>query len=442
MKKWGEAMSIRRRLLILVLLAFILNIALVYADNNDSGWKGYGLYNLSKSGVTITNESDMVKISGSNVEAVYEYTIRNDSDKEIVASLGIPDNGTSKFSVHDGSKYLKYWKTSDDYVKKNYGVEKLPDHKSGWHIFNMVFSKGQSRTIRISISAEIVAADNDTYAISIFKDRSYPYTILSEKINYRLIFEDFRPYNIVAIEGFQPDVITDEGDINLSYVGNYGGGGQIIYQPIDKMAAERLGTSAYKKPKAILKDFIAKNYQRTIDQCNEYIEAPADKNLSVEQIKYIKAESYRLSGMKNEYLQTLDEIDTAKLYPGRIRYKLLIDKLELYDSAGNKDGINSILKEMIPEIKVSYPYMLHWLDSNGYKLEEDKEDPLLSTHTENTEELKNKGSVNIPEVLLKIAGIIRDSWISYLVIGFILGFIVGRISKRKKRRRSVYMFRD
>jgi hypothetical protein len=97
---------------------------------------------------------------------------------------------------------------------------------------------------------------------------------------------------------------------------------------------------------------------------------------------------------------------------------------------------------MIPEIKVSYPYMLHWLDSNGYKLEEDKEDPLLSTHTENTEELKNKGSVNIPEVLLKIAGIIRDSWISYLVIGFILGFIVGRISKRKKRRRSVYMFRD
>lgn len=443
MENRGDDMRRGNKLLVLVLLILMLGITSIYADSADSGWKGYGLYNLSKSGITVTNEIDTVKIAGSNVEAVYEYTIRNDSGREIVASLGIPDNGLNKFSIYDGSKYLKYWKTNVGYVKDNFGLDNLQDKKNGWYIFNMVFSTGQSRTIKISISAEMKMAENDTYDIGIFKDRSYPYTILSERTSYILTFDNFRPYNIVNVEGLQPEQISNEGEVSLSHEGNYGGGGLITYQPIDKMAADKLGASSYKKPKTIVRAFEAGNYRDVVNYCNEYIEAPADKNLTIEQVEYIRAESLRLLGMKDEYLQALNDIDTAKLYPGRIRYKLLVDKLELYDSQSNNEEINKILSEMIPETRDSYPYMFYWLESNGYKLEEEPKDPGLTTHTEKTGELTNKRSFNIPGIILKLFNSARKSWISYLVIGFIIGFIVGRISKKSnRRRRSIYMYRN
>lgn len=164
----------RKKPLVFMLLILLLCATSIYGDNTDSGWKGYGLYNLSESGITVTNESDTVKISGSNLEASYEYRVSNDSGKEIVASLGIPDDGISKFGIYDGSKYLRYWKRSDAYVKDNYDLKNLQDNKNGWYIFNMVFSPGQSRTIKVSISAEMKKAENDTYGIGIFKDRSYP----------------------------------------------------------------------------------------------------------------------------------------------------------------------------------------------------------------------------------------------------------------------------
>lgn len=443
MENRGEGVGMRNRTLVLLMFVLISCIGRVYGDNADSGWKGYGLYNLSKSGITVVNESDTVKISGADVEAVYEYTIKNDSNRDIVASLGIPNNDISKFSIHDGSKYLRYWKTNAGYVKDNYGLEDLQNYKNGWYIFNMVFAPEQARTIKVSIEAEMKKAENDTYSVGIFKDRSYPYTALSQKVSYRLNFEDFRPYNVVSIEGLQPEQVSYEsGEINLSYEGNYGGGALITYQPVDKMTVDKLGASAYKKPKAIAKAFLGGNYQDAITYCDEYMESPSDKNLSIEQVKFIKAESLRLSGKKQEYLEALNDIDTAKLYPGRIRYKLLLDRLETYDSLNNSEEMNKILEELIPETKGSYPYLFYWLDSNGYKLQEEQVDPGLVTYAEKTAGAKSKGSFNIPEIALKLLESIGKSRITYIVVGFAAGFVVGRLTKRRRRRRSVYMFRN
>ncbi|MGE5633500.1 MAG: hypothetical protein ACM3TR_20735 [Caulobacteraceae bacterium] len=435
-------MNIRKKSLFLVFLVLLLCFSVVYGDNTESGWKGYGLYRLTDSKTSVLDESDTVTVAGNQVTAVYEYTIKNDSTDENVVNFGYPDNGIYEFSVHDGSKYIKYKSRGMDYLKNNYRVENLKTTVDRWFLFSMVFEPGQSRHIKVTIKAEIKKAGNDTYSLNIFKDRGYPYAILGGKVNYRLSIADFKPYDIVSLEGVKPEQITDKGEINLSYSGSYGSGAVIGYQPVDKMAIDKLAASSYKKPKAISKAFLDKKYNDAITYCNEYINAPSDKNLSTEQVKFIKAESLRLSGRGDEYLQALGEIDVQKLYPGRIRYKIAVDKLGLYDSRNNKDEMNKLLAELIPETKSSYPYMFYWLSSKGYNVEEAQNNADILTHSDKLGELGKKASMNIPGMVLGLFASMRKSWITYIIIGFILGFLTGRITKRNKKKKSVYMFRN
>jgi hypothetical protein len=74
--------------LIFTVLIVVMSTSLIYADRVDTGWKGYGLYNLNKSEVSILNEQDTVTINGGNASAVYEYTIKNNSTNDITVNFG------------------------------------------------------------------------------------------------------------------------------------------------------------------------------------------------------------------------------------------------------------------------------------------------------------------------------------------------------------------
>ncbi|KUO71780.1 MAG: hypothetical protein APF77_18705 [Clostridia bacterium BRH_c25] len=439
----GENMYNKIKVLIFTVLVVVLSAAAVYADRVDTGWKGYGLYNLNKSEVIISNESDIVTINGGNAAAVYEYTIKNNSGKNITVNFGYPDNGIKKFNVHDGSKYLSYKTRDTAYLKTNYGVQNLQTPEVRWYLFNMVFTPDQTRTIKVNIEVEMKKEENDTYGLSFFKDRSYSYAINSEKTDFTLKLEDFKPYNIYELDGIKPEEISSEGVIALSYGGSYGSGVSLRYQPIDKMAVERVNASTYKKPKAIVKAFDAKNYDEALKLSDEYIAEPADSRLSLEQVKYIRAESIKLLNNSDEYLSAVEQLDISKLYPGRIRYKVLVDRLEAYNAVNNDEGIDKILEELIPEIQQSYPYLLYWLDQKGYRLSEsEQEDPGIATHTENAANASSRKSFDILGAVIVLLTTLRESRWTYTVLGLLVGFILGRFSKRSKRKKSVYLFRD
>lgn len=436
-------MKNRYKLLVFTVLVVVMTASAVYSDQIDTGWKGYGLYNLNKSEVSILNESDNVIINGGKVAAVYEYTIKNNSGKSITVNFGYPDNGISKFSVHDGSKYLSYKTRNPSYLKSNYGVQNLQTPETRWYIFNMAFTPNQTRTIKVSIEADMKMAENDTYTLNFFKDRSYSYAISGESVQLTIKLEDYKPYNVIELEGIEPEAISEDGTLKLSYKGNNYTGASINYQPVDKMAIDKLNASAYKKPKAIAKAFNLKDYSQAITLCDEYIGSPADSKLSLDQVKFVKAESIRLQNNKSEYISLIDQLDTSKLYPGRIKYKVVLDKLDAYNSMNNDEAINQILEQLIPETRQSYPYLNVWLERNGYKLEE-SEPPVtgINTHPSNTPPSSKGKGFDVLGIALKLLAAIKESRWTYVAVGVIIGFILGRVTKRNKKRKSVYLFRD
>ena len=430
------------KFLVLAVLVMTMLPAAAYADSIDTGWKGYGLYNLNKSDVSITNETDNITINGEKVTAVYEYTIKSNADKDISVNFGIPDNGIVKFSIYDGSKYLNYKTRNTSYLKSTYGAENLQTPDGRWYLFTMVFKPGQTRSISVSFEAQMIKAENDTYGLSFFKDRGYSYAINSERTSMTLNLSDFKPYYIYELEGVKEEQISNDGVAVFSFSGDYGNGIFLRYQPIDKMALDSLGKSTYKKPKSIVKAFNEKKYEEALALCNEYINSPSDSSLNLEQVKFIRAECIRLSGNYEEYLSTVEQLDISQLYPGRIRFKIFHDRLIAYKNTGNDEGVNTILKELVPETEQIYPFLYHWLVRNGYKLEEAEpaaED--AAPQKDQAGAAVNKGFDVLGAVIGFFTFITESRW-TYVLLGFLAGFIIGRLTKRRKKSKSVYLFRD
>jgi hypothetical protein len=429
--------------LIFTVLIVVMSTSLIYADRVDTGWKGYGLYNLNKSEVSILNEQDTVTINGGNASAVYEYTIKNNSTNDITVNFGYPDNGIYKFSINDGSKFLSYKTRDNVYLKNNYKVEGLQTPDGRWYLFNMAFKPGQTRVIKVSIEAEMKRAENDIYGLSFFKDRSYSYAIPSEKTKLTLKLTNFKPYSIFELEGIKPEDISNEGAATLSYSGSYGSGASMKYQPIDNMAIDRLNASEYKKPKAIVKAFKAKNYKEALTLCNEYISAPSDNRLSLEQVKYVKAECNRLLNNNQEYMNDIEQLDISKLYPGRIKYKIMLDRLSVNDTMNNDAAIDKILGELMPETQQNYPYLHYWLNQNGYKLSESgQKEADIPTYAEKAIKSASEKGFDILGTTIKVIATLKESRWTYTVLGLLAGFILGRLTKRGKKKSSTYLFRN
>ncbi len=429
------------RFCVFSLLLAIISAVVVFADNTDAGWKGYGLYNFNRAGIVIDYESVNVIINGDNASAVYEYTIKCNSDKNTVVNFGYPDNGITKFTVNDGNKFINYKTRNKLYLKNNYKAENIQVSEDLWFLFNMTFSPGQTQKIKVTIESRIKKDNNDTYPLSFFNDRNYPYVVSGDNISLAIVLDNFRPYNVIELIGLNQEDISDKGEIRISYDNGYGRGISIRYQPVDKMVLDKLNTSPYKKPKAIARAFSEGNYNEALKLCNEYISAPADSSLNIEQLEYIKAECLRLLNNIGDYLNIVDNLDTTMLYPSRIRYKILIDKMEIYNAAGDNDSINKILKQLIPEIRQSYPYLNSWMKNNGYEIRETEQEPQAAAHrTDNP--VKSPKGFDVLGALISFITTARESRWLYVIVGFLIGFIAGRKVKRKKKERSVYLFRD
>lgn len=441
-KDRGGNMCSKQKMLLFTVLIMVMITATVHADTAGTGWMGYGLYNLNKSEVSISNETDNVTVNGSNISAVYEYTIKNNSDKSITVNFGYPDNGITKFSVHDGSKFLSYKTRETAYLKSNYGVNELQTPDGRWYLINMAFTPGQTRTIKVSLEAAMKKEENDTYKLNFFKDRGFSYAIKSEKASLALKLSSFMPYNVFELDGIKPEEVSGDGSIKLNYSGDYGNGAALRYQPVDRMVLDKLNLSEYKKPKAIVKAFREGRFQEAKTMCEEYINAPGDNTLSIDQVKYVRAECMRKLNDNEGFLKAMDEIDSKGLYPARVGYKIAIDRLAAYNSLDKDEAMNDLLKELLPDTKTSYPYLNYWLVKNGYQLVEDKADIVTPTGKPTDAVSKTGKGFDILGALIAMINTLRESRWTYALLGLLIGFVLGRLTKRNKRRNSVYLFRD
>jgi hypothetical protein len=306
----------------------------------------------------------------------------------------------------------------------------------------MAFEAGQTRTIKVAIDASIKKEANDTYSLSFFKDRGFSYGITGERTGMTIKFTDFKPYYISELDGIKPEDISGQGEVKLSYGGSNGSGASLKYHPTDKMVIERLNASEYKKPKAIAKAFGSGKYEEALTLCDEYIKAPSDNNLNIEQVKYVRVECMRLSGKNEEYLKAIEEIDTAKLYPARIGYKIAYDRLEAYNAVNDDNGIDKVLAALVPDTEKNYPYLSFWLTHNGYELKAQEAAEVPTVTPNSVKPTKTSKGFDVLGAVLSFFTLLRDSKWTYGVLGLLVGFLIGRLTKRNKRKGPVYMFRD
>ncbi len=419
--------------LLVACMLFALS-ASVYGDDPE-GYNHYGVYNLKNLNIEVAAGSETVTVSQDQVRTVYEYTILNKDSTAVEAVFGVPDSGIHRFvPTVDGSQ-VKYRTRDEAYLQRNYGVQGIEPEKKLWFLFNVNIGAGEARTFKIDLSAAVPQDKDNSYTLKLLEGRGYAGVIKGTRLPFKLAAEAFRPYDLIALEGLPYEHFSDTGEVNLTMEGQ--SGITVRYQPVEKLLYGKLLASVYKKPKAIARAVVGKKFTEASVLCDEYLAAPLDAKLEPEQVRMAQAEALRLGGDYIGYLEKLEDLDLTKVYPDRMRYKTAFDKIQYYDTIANAAALEEAVKALYSEVKGAY--LGFWLESNGYIREESK--PAVPAPSAAEPKDSDRKPNPFAAMARTFSGFKYQGTV-LLVLGFALGFIVGRMSRKKRRSRSMYLFRD
>lgn len=422
--------------LIFVCVLFALSIT-VYGDVTSEGYSHYGLYNLKNSDLEVTGGSETVTVKSNQIQTIYEYTIINKGNSDIEAVFGIPDSGIQRFAAYANNKSVKYRTRDEAYLKRNYGVQSIKPEKKTWFLFNLYIGAGETRTIKVDLSAATTLGKDNAYTFNLMEGRGHAGVIKVSQIPFKFVIEAFKPYDLVALEGLTYEQFSDSGEISLNTDGQ--AGIKVRYQPVDKLLLSKLTTSTDKKIKAIAKAAAEKKYSEAAMLCEEYLKSPVDTGISLEQVKMIQAECLRLTADYDGYLSLVKGLDMTKIYPDRIALKIDYDKIQHDDSANSDAALQETINGLHPKVQGSY--LGFWLENNGYVYKELSPTP-VPTDDSSVQAKSGNFFSNIFKMIVQKYAEFKYKWVIYILIGFVLGFIVGRVTKRDRRSRSLYLFRD
>lgn len=434
-------------ILVILLLISIISMVKVYADDTKV-WNGYSIYNLNGAAVEVDSETRSCTIYGSRISSVITYTVRNGSKDEITAIMSLPVNNIDSVSVSDNGKDLKLRSRSLQSIRNTYNIDGLLPQATTWYSFTIYLGAEESHTLQVKTEEILQLNEDDTYSLAFFKDKGNASVISGKNIQFKAEFSDYRPYNIVDTDGLQYSDLSSSGIINLNMKSDAVSSFTIKYQPVEKMILDKLSLSKYKKPKAIATAYRSMDYATAATLCDEYIELPQDKQLNTEQVKLIKAESLRKQNKNTEYMDMIKSIDISSIYPARAKYKIMLDKLNLYKNGKNDEEYKQLLTQMDNETKDSYEFMNNWLTANGYIVKADNTvtEPGKDTSAKPDNTVKKKSWLaTFAGNILKRIGSIRIDVAVAVILSFILGFLVGKMSNRRNGRRrggSTYLFRN
>ncbi len=429
-----------KSLVLTIFLAAIISIAIggiAYGDT-IAGWNGYGIYTLSKADSSVIEENIDISAAYNNLTFNGQYTVKNNSSEDIKVVLATPNNNISGFKVFDKDTNVRYRSRSYEGIKAEYNLDGKIPKEPKWYTFEIYLKPNEIKTVRVTFTSKPTLDSKGIMQISYMQDRQQNYSNAAENVKLNISLEGYKPYNIIALDGIEPNQINEAGSIKLEYDSTQIKAVALKYQAIDNLMLESLKQSSYKNPKEIAYAFSSKDYNKAIVLCNQYLENPLDKKLSIEQIKLIKAESYRLLSEADKYLSSIEKIDLNKIYPENLIYKILYDKIMIFQAKQDNEGLLSTINELKTITQNQNTFIASWFTNNGF----DTPEPTIVQAEEKLETLTviAKDSFPFNELYNKILEY-KYSLPAALLIGLLLGFVIGRASKRNKRSGSMYLFR-
>lgn len=423
-------------ILMILMLAFT---SAVYSDSQN-GWKGYGLFNINNSKITIMSEDASIELTNDKLNFNGEYVIRNTTNNAIKVYLGMPANGIEKISMMEKGYYIKWKKRSLESLQYEFKIENQLPQEEYWYVFSLSLNPTETRVINVSMDAAQQFNTQGIYSVSYFGDRRLGFSNKAEKSSLYMKVNGFEPYNILSVKGLDPDEIGKNGEIFIETDEKSMETITLQHKDILSQAIDKLMRSPMYKAREIALTFLDKDYDKVSSLCDEYLKNPTDNQISKEQIYFIKAESLRRLYKPERYLEIVETMDYSKLYPVELKNKVYLDRVNLYRAQQNKEKIDSLSKELYQQTDDSSEFIAAWLEDNGYFNLSDTDKAKLIN--DKLEEVEASGQ---PIDILKkwYYSIVSIPYTPVIIFaaGLLIGLLIRKGTTRKKRKRSMYIYR-
>lgn len=434
MKRW--------LLLLIVILIMLFSFQTIVADNEGIGWDGYDVYVLNNFDVKISSKNIKIEIDDDKLAFSGEYVITNKSEKIAEVVLGLPSKNAENLSISDKGNTLKFYKRNKSYIEKNYIYDHLPDSEK-WSTASLWLKGNESRLINIKYDSKVTNDSKGIYKIRYCNSDELYNPEISKTL---IIFNDFKPYNIFYASGIEVEKSIYSRDAQLIFeISNNSYEIEIDYELTDKLAVDRFDFSQSNKLKNIANLFRIKDYEAVITLCDEYLINPSDANLNINQVKFMKAEALRKIVRFHEYLDIIKSIDFNKLYPERLKYKILYDIDEILNEKVDDSEIFDTLSILQKDALDNEEFLGKWM--MYYEKDYLNVNNQIETKTRKEEDSYKENVISKYISLLrldKVYAFIRGfKYLNVIVIiaVFFIGFLLGRKSMKKKNKISYYTFR-
>lgn len=427
------------RILILVLVLSVSFASVVYSDTTD-GWKGYGLYNINDSKITVLNEDVNVDMIKDRLTYNGEFLIRNYSNGVVKATLGIPVQGIDKITLLEKSTAIKWKKRSFISMQNEFDMENRVPKEEFWYVFNLTLNPGETKLLNMSIEAVQQKEEKYSYTFSYYNDRKLGFSNQTEKTSLYIGISDFQPYNILSVQGFDPGLMGVKGDIFVKTSEENTDTVAIKYMDVTKALLDKLQASAMYKPREIALTFLGKNYNKTSSLCDEYLKNPIDSEISHEEILFVKAESLRRLQNYDKYLSIIETMDTGKLYPKELRNKILLDRMTIYIERQSNDKLIGLYNELEQDASESTQILRAWIkNSSIYGASQLNKEVLIKQ----VEEKENKIEQNNLWLMQAYERAMSFKYTPLIIFsaGLLLGLTIRMFHFKKKRKKSNYIYR-
>ena len=427
------------KIIILVLVLSLSFTSTVYSDTTD-GWKGYGLYNINDSKITILNEDVNIELQNDRLAYSGEFLIRNDSDAIVKATLGMPVQGIDKITLMEKSTVIKWKKRSIASMQNEFGMENRIPKEEFWYVYNVTLNPGETKLLNLSLEAVQQKEEKDSYTFSYYNDRKLGFSNQMEKTSLYIGISDFQPYNILSVQGFDPGSMGVKGDIILKTVDENTDTVAIEYMDITKALMDKLRASAMYKPREIALAFLGKNYNKTSLLCDEYLKNPIDSGISDEEIMFIKAESLRRLQNYDKYLSIVETMDYSKLYPLELKNKIRMDRMTIYIEQESNDKLINLHNELEQDTSESTQILKAWVKNSSIYGASQLNKVEQIEQIEKEDNTTDQKSLKLQQWYEKAMDY-KYAPIIIFAAGLLLGIILSMFRLKRKRRKSKYIYR-
>ena len=433
-------MQLNKSKLIVTLIFVLVLTSMVYAEPTEE-WKGYGLYTIGSSKISIVSEDVSVELLKDRLNYSGEFVIRNTANEAIKATIGIPVQGIEKITLYERNTSIKYKIRTLGSLQNEFGLQGELPKEGSWYVFSITLNPNESKLYKLSFEAARAADEQNAYSFTYFNDRNLGFSNQVEKSSLYIDIFGFQPYNILSLEGMDAAQLGIKG---AAFVKKNAGSASTIYlkyADIDKSATEKLLVSAMYKPKEIANAFIGANYNKVPALCDDYLKNPLDSQISQEQIQYVKAESYRKLQYSDRYLSLVEAMDYSKLYPAALKYKVIYDRMVIYHEQGHQDKLAKLYQELERDDSPNAKILLRWVNNSGLfasvpESEISVFNPLLTEPEKPAADADSK-----LQSLYKQAMAFKYTPVILFAMGLVLGLVLKKFRIKRRRKKSMYLYR-